>query len=110
MTKAPAKSTRNSGNIFEDIGLPNADEHALKADVVIGLAKMIAAKGFSQTKVASITGISQPDISRLLRGHFDGFTMDRLLEAFLAIGSDVEIRVRRPVDDRRGHARVLQIA
>lgn len=110
MTKAPAKSTRKSGNIFKAIGLPNADEHALKADVVIGFGKLIEAKGFSQSKVASITGISQPDISRLLRGHFDGFTMDRLLGAFLALGSDIEIRVKSPVDNRRGHARVSQVA
>jgi predicted XRE-type DNA-binding protein len=104
------KVTRSSGNIFKDIGLPNADEHALKADVVILLAKLIESKGLSQAKAALLTGISQPDLSRLLRGHFEGFSMDRLLQAFLALGSDFEIRVKKPVSDRHGTARVLSEA
>jgi predicted XRE-type DNA-binding protein len=104
------KIIRSSGNVFKDIGLPNADEHALKADVVIRLAKLIESKGLSQTKVARLISISQPDLSRLLRGHFDGFSMDRLLQAFLALGSDVEIRVKKPVGNRHGKARVLSEA
>ncbi|HEY7231676.1 MAG TPA: helix-turn-helix transcriptional regulator [Pseudolabrys sp.] len=100
------KVTRSSGNIFKDIGLPNAEEHALKADIVIKLAKLIEIKGLSQSKAAVITGIAQPDLSKLLRGHFAGFSMDRLVQAILALGSDVEIRVKRPAPHRRGRARV----
>lgn len=99
-------NTRSSGNIFKDIGLPNADEHLLKADIVIGLAKLIESKGLSQSKIATITGISQPDLSRLLRGNFERFSLDRLLQAFLDLGSDIEIRVKKPAA-RRGKARVL---
>ena len=84
---AKIKTTRSSGNIFKDIGLPDAEEHALKADIVIGLAKLIEGKKLSQVKAARLTGISQPDLSRLLRGHFVGFSMDRLLQALLALGA-----------------------
>lgn len=101
------KPTRSKGNVFADIGLPNADEHALKADVVIKLAKMIELKDISQSEAAKLTGIAQPDLSKLLRGKFDGFSMDRLLQAVMALGSDIEIRVKKPVQNRRGHGRVL---
>ena len=103
----PRKTTASTGNIFADIGVPNADEHALKADVVIKLGLLIESKNISQTKAAKVTGISQPDLSRLLRGHFDGFSMDRLLQAILLLGSDVEIRVKKPVGNRPGRARVM---
>jgi len=106
MTKTTPKVTRSSGNVFKDIGLPDADEHAIKADIVIRLAKLIEIKGLSQSKAATITGIAQPDLS-LLRGHFAGFSMDRLIQAILALGSDVEIRVKKPAANRRGHARVM---
>ena len=107
MTSAKTKMTRSSGNVFKDIGLPDADQHALKADIVISLAKLIASKKLSQVKASRFIGISQPDLSRLLRGHFAGFSMDRLLQALLALGSDVEIRVKKPSANRRGKARVL---
>jgi len=97
----------SSGNIFKDIGLPDAEEHAIKADIVIKLAKLIELKKLSQSKAAAVTGIAQPDLSKLLRGHFAGFSMDRLLQAILALGSDVEIRVKRPAVNRRGRARVM---
>ena len=107
MTNTTRKVTRSSGNVFKDIELPDADEHAIKADIVIRIAKLIEMKGLSQSKAAALTGIAQPDLSKLLRGHFSGFSMDRLVQAILALGSDVEIRVKKPAANRRGRARVL---
>lgn len=106
MTKS-TKVTRSSGNVFADIGLPNADELALKADVAIKLGKMIEAKELTQGEAAKIIGIAQPDLSKLLRGKLEGFSMDRLLQAIMALGSDIEIRVKKPVRHRRGQGRVL---
>src|SRR5215475_15656781 len=101
------KTRHSSSNVFKDIGLPDSEELALKADIVIKLAKLIELKGLTQSKAAAITGIAQPDLSKLLRGHFGGFSMDRLVQAILALGSDVEIRVKKPAANRRGHARVM---
>lgn len=106
----PRKTATSTGNIFADIGIPNADEHAFKADVVIKLGLLIEGKKLSQTQAAKITGISQPDLSRLLRGHFDGFSMDRLMQAILSLGADIEIRVKKPVKNRPGKARVMSEA
>lgn len=104
------KANRDPGNVFADIGTPNAEEHALKADVVIKIGMLIESKKLSQTQAAKLTGISQPDLSRLLRGHFDGFSMDRLIQAILLLGSDVEIKLKRPAESRQGRVRVLSEA
>jgi predicted XRE-type DNA-binding protein len=92
--------TRGGGNIFADLGLPNADEHMLKARLVICIDKMIEHAGLTQHAAAKKMGVSQPDVSDLLRGRFEGFSLERLLGFVRALGSDVEIKVKR----RRDHA------
>jgi predicted XRE-type DNA-binding protein len=88
-----ARSTKSSGNVFADIGVPDAGEHLAKADLVIGIAAVIRSKGLSQTAAAKLIGIAQPDVSRLMRGHFDGFSYDRLFEVLNALGENVRVVV-----------------
>jgi predicted XRE-type DNA-binding protein len=88
-----ARSTKSSGNVFADIGVPNAGEHLAKADLVIGIAALIKSKGLSQTAAAKLVGIAQPDVSRLMRGHFEGFSYDRLFEILNALGENVRVVV-----------------
>lgn len=104
---AETKVTRSSGNVFADIGLPNAEQHALKAEIVNNLAKLIERSDLSQSKAAAVIGIAQPDLSKLLRGNFTGFSLDRLFLAIMAMGTDIEIKLKKPTAKRRGHGKVL---
>jgi predicted XRE-type DNA-binding protein len=88
-----ARSTKSSGNVFADIGVPDADEHLAKADLVIGLASIIRSRGLSQTAAAKLIGVAQPDISRLMRGNFEGFSYERLFHMLNALGENVRIVV-----------------
>jgi predicted XRE-type DNA-binding protein len=88
-----ARSTKSSGNVFADIGVPNAGEHLAKADLVIGIAALIKSKGLSQTAAAKLIGIAQPDVSRLMRGHFEGFSYERLFNLLNALGENVRVVV-----------------
>jgi len=91
-----ARSTviASSGNVFADLGIAEPEEHKLKAGLVAKLADIIAERGLSQTAAAKLTGISQPDLSRVLRGRFRDFTADRLIRAITLLNSEVEITVR----------------
>jgi predicted XRE-type DNA-binding protein len=93
-----ATTRRGSGNIFADLGLPNADEHMLKARVVMFIGQRIEQLELTQQAAAKKMGISQPDVSNVLRGRFEGFSLERLLGFVRALGSDVEIRVKRPAN------------
>jgi predicted XRE-type DNA-binding protein len=93
------KVTRSSGNIFADLGLPDASEHELRARIVLALDRAIKARGLTQTAAARRIGIAQPDLSKILRGNFKGFSMDRLLNAVTKLGSDVEIKIKAQRDD-----------
>jgi len=99
--------TRGSGNIFADLGLPDADEHMLKARVVMFIDKRIAQLGLTQQAAANRMGISQSDVSKMLRGRFENFSLERLLRLVRLLGSDVEIKVTTRRRQRRWRASPL---
>jgi predicted XRE-type DNA-binding protein len=99
--------TRGSGNIFADLGLPDADEHMLKARVVMFIDKRIAQLGLTQQAAADRMGISQSDVSKMLRGRFENFSLERLLRLVRLLGSDVEIKVTTRRRQRRWRASPL---
>jgi predicted XRE-type DNA-binding protein len=105
MKRSKAKSTRSSGNVFADLGVPGAGIHAIKADIVIAIAAQIKNRGLTQTQAAELIGLKQPDVSKLLRGHFEGYSLERLFGFLQAVGKDVAIRV---TDSHRAKAGRLQ--
>jgi predicted XRE-type DNA-binding protein len=93
--KNKVRVTKSSGNVFADIGLPNAVAHANKADLVMLIAARIKSKGLTQAKAASLLHMAQPDVSKLLRGQFAHYTYDRLFGYLNALGENVWIEVSR---------------
>lgn len=85
--------TKSSGNVFSDIGLPDAAAHSIKADLVLRIAARIKSKGLAQAKAASLLGLAQPDVSKLLRGHFAEYAYERLFGYLNALGDRVSIEV-----------------
>ena len=82
-----------SGNVFADLGLPDAEELKAKALLVIEIIQIIEARGLKQAEAAEIMGIDQPKVSQLVRGKLDGFSMERLYRFLNALGRDIEIVV-----------------
>ena len=101
--------TESSGNVFADLGIANPQEHLLKAGLVSKLAEVIRALDLTQTAAARQTGISQPDLSRLLRGRFRDMSADRLIRALIRLGTEVEIDVSRG-GERVGEPIHLEVA
>jgi len=100
-----------SGNVFADIGLPNAEERLAKADLAIRIGEAIRARQLTQTRAAHMLRIDQPKISRLLRGQLSGFSTERLMHFLTLLGRDVEITVKpAPRSRRQGHLRVVATA
>lgn len=83
-----------SGNVFADLGLPDSEEHLVKAGLVLKISKAIRARGMTQAEAAGALGIDQPKVSALLRGQFRGYSVERLMRFLVALGHDVEIVVR----------------
>jgi predicted XRE-type DNA-binding protein len=88
-----SKITDSCGNIFADLELENPQEHYVKAHLVILISKMIKDKNLTQAQAATKMGLRQPDVSKLLKGRFEGFSLERLLNFARELGSVIEIRI-----------------
>lgn len=86
--------TESSGNVFADLGFDMPQDQHVKANLVILITKMIEAQGLTQAQAATKIGLKQPDISKLLMGKFEGFSLERLLNFVRAFGSDIEIKIK----------------
>ena len=86
--------TESSGNVFADLGFPNADREQLKAKLKLEIYRAIKDCGFTQTQAGEILGIQQPHVSALMSGRSGNYSLGRLFEFLNALGHDVEITVR----------------
>lgn len=98
----------SSDNIFADIGAPNPEEHLVKAQLVAKISRLMKERALKQREAAEIFGILQPDVSKMLRGDFRQFSVERLMRFLVALGQEVEIVVkpRKPT----GNAPALRVA
>ncbi len=98
----------SSGNVFADIGLPDAEERLAKAGLAVRISEAIRSRRLTQTQAARLLKIDQPKISRLLRGQLSGFSTERLMHFLTRLGRDVEITVKpAPRSRRQGRLRVV---
>jgi len=97
-----------SRNVFKDIGLPNAEEHFVKAQLVFKIDAIMKKRGLKQAEAAGLFGVRQPDVSKMLHGEFRQVSVERLLRFLVALNQDVEIVVKP--HRRRNDAPALRVA
>ena len=86
--------TEGGANIFDDLGLANADELAAKAELMRRIHAIVKRRRLTQRAAADLLGLKQPDVSLLMRGRVAGFSTERLIRCLNALGRDVDIVVR----------------
>lgn len=89
-----AKVHQSAGNVFADLKLPDANAHMLKAQIVAELYRLVQAHKLTQARAGDLMGISQPEVSRLFKGHFREYSIDRLITFLTAFNQDVVISVQ----------------
>jgi predicted XRE-type DNA-binding protein len=95
----------SAANIFADLGLPDAERHFLKARIVAELYRLTLERKLTQAKAGALMGISQPEVSRLFKGNFREYSVDRLLVLLTAFDREVEI-VSRPRKSAAGRGAI----
>ncbi len=103
------KVMTSSGNVFADLGIPNAEEYLAKAKIALRVCSIIHDRKLTQVQAAKLLGVDQPKVSALMRGRLDGFSAERLFRFLNALGRDVEIIIRPKRDNARS-ARVRVLA
>ena len=82
-----------SGNVYKDLGFKNADAMLARARIVAEIVRIIRARRLTQTAAAKVLGLSQPKVSALLNGQFQGYSQERLIGLLNRLGCDVKIVV-----------------
>src|SRR6266571_4211556 len=101
--KTQSNITESSGNVFADLGFPNPEQELLKARLTLQIYQVIKQRKLTQARAGEILGIKQPHVSGLMRGRSGNFSVERLMNFLVALGHDVEIRVKQT---RKEHGRV----
>lgn len=91
---AKAAANRGTGNVFADLKVADADTHLLKAQLVARIQEVVRSKKLNQVKTAELIGVSQPDVSRILRGQFRDVSVERLVGFLIRLGCAVDIVVK----------------
>ena len=107
MNTSECSVERGSGNVFADLGFPDADTHLLKAEIVNCVDDIIRQRRTTQAETARALGLSRPDLSRLLRGDFREHSLEDLLRFLMALGCDVDIVIRPADPDTGGRLRIV---
>lgn len=98
----------SGGNIFADLGLPDADELIVKAELAHYISEIISERKLAQTEAAELLGIDQPKVSALVHGKLSGFSIERLFRFLNALGNNIEIRViPNPQADSKAQTHVV---
>lgn len=99
MSKDDFELVRGSGNVFRDLGHPNATLEQLRSILAARIIKALDEQALTVRKAAELTGYAAADFSRIRRANLDRFTVDRLLTMLGKLGQEVEVTV----SDRHPH-------
>jgi predicted XRE-type DNA-binding protein len=78
---------------YEELGFPDADEMLLKAQLAMKIAEILRKRGWSQLQAAKVLGMTQPKLSRMLRGQFRGISEMKMMDCLVRLGRGVKIVV-----------------
>ena len=93
--------TRGTGNVFADLGFPDAAERQAKLRLAYALNQVLDASKLSQAEAAKVLGVTQPKVSALRHYKLAGFSVERLMNLLTALDQDVEIVIRRKPRSRK---------
>jgi predicted XRE-type DNA-binding protein len=85
--------TISSGNVFADLGFPDAEERMAKTNLAIQINVLIKRKKLTQKQAAELLNIDQPKISALSTGKLSGFSLERLFRFLTILGQDITINI-----------------
>lgn len=78
---------------YEELGFPDAGDMLLKAQLAMKIAEILQERGWSQQRAAKVLGLTQPKLSRMLRGQFRGVSEIKMMECLVRLGRGVKIVV-----------------
>ena len=98
----------DSMNVYEQLGFPDAEEMLVKAKLVSTIGEILRERGWSQQQAAKVLGLTQPKLSKMLRGQFRGISEMKMMDCLLRLGRAVKIVVGPEAKPRTTASRWLR--
>jgi len=99
---------KSSGNVYANLGLPDAEEMLVKARLAAKIGEIIKHRHLTQQQAAEILGMPQSKISNMLRGNFRGISEAKMIDCLNRLGRDIQIIVKKaPRSHSTGQTRVV---
>lgn len=91
-----------SGNVFRDLGKPNADLTQTRAILAAKIIGVLDDRKLSVRAAERLTGVGAAEFSRIRCAKLERFTIDRMITILGKLGQEVNVEVSvRPIQ-RRG--------
>jgi predicted XRE-type DNA-binding protein len=108
--EADDEITHGTGNVFADLGYPDAEERQTKLRLAYAINQVVARRRLTQVAAAERLGVTQPKVSALANYKLEGFSVERLMTFLTALDQDVEIVIRRkPRSRASAHISVVAV-
>ena len=101
------QGNKGTDNVLADLGFDAAEDLSAKVHLAIKLNELIESRGLTQSGAATITGMTQPKVSQVRRYKLQNISLERLMQALVSLGQQVEISVRPA---RRAQAAGITVA
>ena len=85
---------RGSGNVFRDLGHPEADREQLGALLAATIIGVLDGRKLTVRAAQEATGVAAEDFSRIRNANLGRFTIDRLMAILARLGQEVQVSVR----------------
>ena len=83
-----AEIEQSSGNVYADLGFPDAAEMLVKAQLVAKISEILTARQWTQQQASKVLAIPQPKLSKMLRGQFRGISEAKMLDCLTRLGRE----------------------
>jgi predicted XRE-type DNA-binding protein len=100
-------NTERVKTIYEELAFPDAPEMLIKAQLVIKIAESLHQRGWSQQYAAKMLGLTQPKLSKMLRGQFRGISEIKMMDCLTKLGREVKILIGPETESSRGRVEVV---
>ncbi|MGA3373700.1 MAG: helix-turn-helix transcriptional regulator [Terracidiphilus sp.] len=94
-------------NVYEQLGFPDAEEMLVKTQLVTQIAEILRERGWSQQQATKVLGLTQPKLSKMLRGQFRGMSEMKMMDCLLRLGRAVKIVVGPETDTTEDRIEVV---
>jgi predicted XRE-type DNA-binding protein len=84
----------SSGNIFADLDLEDADELFTRGKIGIEVLRLLKGRNLKQREIGELLGISQPEVSHLMKGEFQRFSEGKLLNFLKRLDMEITLHLR----------------